>query len=55
LQTEDLIERYKEKGCPVVGIMCEPIQAEGGDNHATGFFFQGLQDIAARVRLKFCG
>ena len=46
---EDLFERYRLKGCPVVGIVCETVQAEGGDNHASPAFFQGLQDIAAKV------
>lgn len=46
---EDLFERYRLKGSPVVGIICEPVQAEGGDNHASPAFFQGLQDIAAKV------
>ena len=46
---EDLFERYRLKGSPVVGIICEPVQAEGGDNHASPAFFQGLQDIATKV------
>lgn len=25
---------------PVAGVIVEPIQAEGGDNHATPYFFQ---------------
>ena len=33
----------------MVGIICEPVQAEGGDNHASPAFFQGLQDIATKV------
>ena len=33
----------------MVGIVCETVQAEGGDNHASPAFFQGLQDIAAKV------
>ena len=44
------MERYRLKGSPVVGIICEPVQAEGGDNHASPAFFQGLQDIAVKVR-----
>nr|KAG5704177.1 hypothetical protein BaRGS_009707 [Batillaria attramentaria] len=47
-QVEDLIEKYRLKGSPVVGIVCEPIQGEGGDNHASAAFFQGLQDIAGK-------
>lgn len=31
--------------CPVAGIIVEPIQSEGGDNHASPQFFQALQAI----------
>ncbi|OGM46990.1 hypothetical protein ABOM_004443, partial [Aspergillus bombycis] len=31
--------------CLVAGIIVEPIQSEGGDNHASPEFFQGLQAI----------
>ncbi|SPJ82314.1 probable UGA1 - 4-aminobutyrate aminotransferase (GABA transaminase) [Fusarium torulosum] len=34
--------------CPVVGLIVEPIQAEGGDNHASPAFFQGLRDITRK-------
>lgn len=47
-QVEDLFEKYRKRGVPVAGILSEPIQAEGGDNHASPAFFQGLQDIAAK-------
>jgi 4-aminobutyrate aminotransferase/(S)-3-amino-2-methylpropionate transaminase len=43
---EELIEKWKKKGIPVAGIIVEPIQAEGGDNHASPEFFQGLQRLA---------
>lgn len=33
--------------CPVAAIIVEPIQSEGGDNHASPRFFQALQDIAS--------
>ncbi|KAL9956103.1 hypothetical protein ACROYT_G037530 [Oculina patagonica] len=33
-------------GKPVAGIIVEPIQAEGGDNHASADFFKSLQKIA---------
>lgn len=44
----DLIDKFKKKS-PVAGIIIEPIQGEGGDNFATPYFFQGLQDIAQKV------
>lgn len=50
---EDLIVQYEAKNIPVAGIIIEPIQAEGGDNHASPEFFQKLQAIAKKVRLNF--
>ncbi|KFA75669.1 hypothetical protein S40288_08578, partial [Stachybotrys chartarum IBT 40288] len=34
--------------CPVAGLIVEPIQSEGGDNHASPAFFQGLRDITQK-------
>jgi len=48
-QVEDLIHQYNAKGTPVCGIVIEPIQAEGGDNHASNSFFQQLQQISKRT------
>lgn len=45
---EDLIETWHKKGCPVAGIISEPIQSEGGDNEASPFFFQSLQKLAKK-------
>ncbi|KAF7586083.1 4-aminobutyrate transaminase [Aspergillus hancockii] len=42
LEIENIIESWY---CPVAGIIVEPIQSEGGDNHASPAFFQGLQAI----------
>lgn len=56
-QVEDLIARYNKVGKPVAGIVTEPIQAEGGDNHASPEFFQKLQRIAknvSRMDIKQC-
>ncbi|XP_050451462.1 4-aminobutyrate aminotransferase, mitochondrial-like isoform X2 [Cataglyphis hispanica] len=45
-EIEELFEKYKnEKKVPVAGVIIEPIQAEGGDNHASPEFFQELQRI----------
>lgn len=33
---------------PVVATVIEPIQSEGGDNHASPAFFQGLREITKR-------
>uniref|UniRef100_A0A8C7HIJ2 4-aminobutyrate aminotransferase, mitochondrial n=1 Tax=Oncorhynchus kisutch TaxID=8019 RepID=A0A8C7HIJ2_ONCKI len=45
-EVEDLIVQWRQKGRPVAGIVIEPIQAEGGDNHATPDFFKKLRNIA---------
>lgn len=46
---EELFEKYKtEKKIPVAGVIVEPIQAEGGDNHASPEFFQELQRITKK-------
>jgi len=45
---EEIMDKAIQDGCPVAGIISEPIQAEGGDNHASAAFFQGLEEIARR-------
>ncbi|CAD1481044.1 unnamed protein product [Heterotrigona itama] len=48
-QVDELLEKYKtEKRMPVAGVIVEPIQAEGGDNHASPEFFQELQRITKK-------
>ncbi len=37
---EEQIDEQRKKGCPVAGIIVEPIQAEGGDHHGSKNFFQ---------------
>jgi 4-aminobutyrate aminotransferase/(S)-3-amino-2-methylpropionate transaminase len=37
----------------VAGMIVEPIQAEGGDNHASPAFFRGLRDLAAKYGVAF--
>lgn len=52
-EVRDLLETWNKKGKPVVGIITEPIQAEGGDNYASAEFFQGLQDICKENGIGF--
>jgi 4-aminobutyrate aminotransferase/(S)-3-amino-2-methylpropionate transaminase len=53
-QVEELIDYYaNEKKKPVAGIVTEPIQSEGGDNHASPFFFQSLQAISKKNHASF--
>ena len=44
-ETEHLILNFHN---PVAAIVVEPIQSEGGDNHASASFFQGLRDITKK-------
>uniref|UniRef100_A0A3B4YA80 4-aminobutyrate aminotransferase n=1 Tax=Seriola lalandi dorsalis TaxID=1841481 RepID=A0A3B4YA80_SERLL len=48
-EVEDLIVKWRQKGKPVAGIVIEPIQAEGGDNHASPNFFKTLRNIARKA------
>jgi len=53
-EVQDLINYYRdEKKKPVAGIIIEPIQSEGGDNHASAHFFQSLQKMADQVNIIF--
>ncbi|KAI1617998.1 4-aminobutyrate aminotransferase [Exophiala viscosa] len=44
-EAEDIIKNYHN---PVAAVVIEPIQSEGGDNHASPAFFQGLREITRR-------
>ena len=48
-EVEERIDAWNRKEMPVAAVVVEPIQAEGGDNHATAAFFQGLRDITKKV------
>ena len=39
-------------GQPVAGVISEPIQSEGGDNHASPAFFQGLKKICQKYDIS---
>lgn len=51
--TEEAITKSRDAGCPVAAMIVEPIQAEGGDNHASADFFRKLRDIAANHDIAF--
>lgn len=42
---EELFSTWK---CPIAALLIEPIQSEGGDNHGSAAFFQGLRDITIK-------
>ncbi|OWF52736.1 4-aminobutyrate aminotransferase, mitochondrial-like [Mizuhopecten yessoensis] len=50
-EVKERIHAWEKRNCPVAGIIVEPIQSEGGDNHATPYFFQCLQDIAKECEI----
>ncbi|KPM04624.1 4-aminobutyrate aminotransferase, mitochondrial-like protein [Sarcoptes scabiei] len=45
---EELIEHQSKINCPVAGMILEPIQGEGGDNHGSKYFFQQLRKISSK-------
>jgi 4-aminobutyrate aminotransferase/(S)-3-amino-2-methylpropionate transaminase len=49
-ELESIIENSPSK---IAAIIVEPVQSEGGDNHATPFFFQGLRDITKKHDVLF--
>ncbi|XP_022910109.1 4-aminobutyrate aminotransferase, mitochondrial [Onthophagus taurus] len=52
-QVEDIIEKQRKNGCPVAGVIIEPIQSEGGDNEASPEFFKELQKICKKNKIAF--
>lgn len=42
---EDLLKTWH---APIAAVLVEPIQSEGGDNHASAEFFQGLRDLTLK-------
>lgn len=44
--------KYRKKKKTVAGIIVEPIQSEGGDNHASDDFFRKLRDISRKVSAR---
>ncbi|XP_068674963.1 4-aminobutyrate aminotransferase, mitochondrial-like isoform X1 [Montipora foliosa] len=47
--TKQAIMDSNKAGKPVAGIIIEPIQAEGGDNHASVDFFKSLRKISKEL------
>ncbi|XP_060530025.1 4-aminobutyrate aminotransferase, mitochondrial-like isoform X2 [Cylas formicarius] len=47
-QVEELFTEWRKKNVPIVGVIIEPIQSEGGDNHASSEFFQRLQRVCKK-------
>ncbi|XP_071501831.1 4-aminobutyrate aminotransferase, mitochondrial-like [Diadema antillarum] len=51
--TREIFADCQAKGQSVTACVVEPIQAEGGDNHATPFFFHSLQRICKEYNAAF--
>lgn len=52
-RVEELIDIYQKKGVPVAGLIVEPIQGEGGDNHGSANFFSGIRKITKEKGVAF--
>ena len=50
---EDVIANSDKTGCPITGVIVEPIQAEGGDHHGSNKWFQGLQKICKKYDIVY--
>merc|ERR1711963_774998 len=51
-ELEETIVAQLAKGCPAAGIIAEPMQAEGGDFHGSGHWFQGMQDLCKKYGMN---
>lgn len=49
---EECFHQYNKAGKFVAAVIVEPIQAEGGDNHASPEFFRALQRITKEVMIR---
>jgi 4-aminobutyrate aminotransferase/(S)-3-amino-2-methylpropionate transaminase len=47
-ETERLIKTFPS---PVAAVVIEPVQSEGGDNHASPTFFQGLRALTKKLKV----
>ncbi|KAF9346995.1 4-aminobutyrate transaminase [Mortierella sp. AD094] len=45
---EEVEKKMKNAKSPIAALIVEPIQSEGGDNHASPRFFQGLRDLTKK-------
>ncbi|KAL8710924.1 MAG: hypothetical protein Q9220_004523 [cf. Caloplaca sp. 1 TL-2023] len=49
-EAEEIIKTFHN---PVAAVVVEPVQSEGGDNHASPAFFRGLREITKRNNVLF--
>merc|ERR1719340_445693 len=51
-RVEEILAQSSAEGQPVAGVISEPIQSEGGDNHGSPAFFQGLAAIGKKYDIS---
>jgi len=51
-KVQEKIEEQKKAGCPIAGMIVEPVQAEGGDHHGSAAWFQGLQAVCKQHNIR---
>jgi len=49
-EVDNILSSHK---APIVAMIIEPVQAEGGDKHASPEFFRRLRDVAAKRKVAF--
>lgn len=47
----ELEKIIKNHPTDIAALIVEPVQSEGGDNHATPYFFQGVRDICTKYEI----
>eukprot|EP00756_Hemistasia_phaeocysticola_P036429 Hpha_TRINITY_DN16641_c2_g7::TRINITY_DN16641_c2_g7_i1::g.178384::m.178384/K13524/ABAT; 4-aminobutyrate aminotransferase / (S)-3-amino-2-methylpropionate transaminase len=50
---EEIIKAQKAVSRDIAAVIVEPIQAEGGDNHATPHFFQRVREVTKKAGVFF--
>jgi len=49
-QARSMIEQWRtEKNCEIAAAIIEPVQSEGGDNHISGYFGNGLRKLTKEL------
>ena len=51
-QVEEILEKQTKIGNPVVGVIVEPVQSEGGDHHGSNAWFQVFQILLPFLRAE---
>lgn len=52
-ELQEIIREYKKNDDSVAGIIVEPIHSDGGDNEASAYFFQQLQEFPKNHQVHY--